>query len=131
MVQGILCHLALSGSFDTLTDYVIFGSWIFYALVTSTIFHFSATVSGARPAVPGVGISCRSGRFLLVAGWLLINTMMTTPTQSFTGLFLIILGLPVYYYLNNKNRPESARARAGEQRIRSTEERDGPPCDDT
>jgi APA family basic amino acid/polyamine antiporter len=33
IVQGIwACILAMSGSFDTLTNYVIFGSWIFYAL---------------------------------------------------------------------------------------------------
>src|SRR5690606_30651937 len=36
LFQGLLaCLLALTGSFDTLTNYVVFGSWIFYALVTS------------------------------------------------------------------------------------------------
>jgi len=39
--------------------------------------------------------------FLLVAGWLLINTMMTAPQSSFIGIGLILLGLPVYYYLTN------------------------------
>jgi hypothetical protein len=28
--------------------------------------------------------------------------MISTPTQSFAGIFLILLGLPVYYYLTNK-----------------------------
>ncbi len=37
--------------------------------------------------------------FLLVAGWLLINTMWTNPFQAFAGIFLILLGLPVYYFL--------------------------------
>jgi len=40
--------------------------------------------------------------FLFVAGWLLINTMWTAPTQSFIGIGLILLGLPVYYYLTLK-----------------------------
>ncbi|MFN2501083.1 MAG: APC family permease [Pyrinomonadaceae bacterium] len=41
LFQGVWASiLALSGSFDTLTDYVIFGSWIFYALITSSIFVF-------------------------------------------------------------------------------------------
>jgi APA family basic amino acid/polyamine antiporter len=41
LVQGIwACLLAISGSFDTLTDYVVFGSWIFYALVTASVFVF-------------------------------------------------------------------------------------------
>ena len=37
--------------------------------------------------------------FLLVAGWLLVSTMINTPTQSFTGILLIVAGLPVYFYL--------------------------------
>ncbi|MEO7539489.1 MAG: amino acid permease, partial [Pyrinomonadaceae bacterium] len=41
LMQGVWAILlALTGSFDTLTDYVVFGSWIFYALVTSSIFVF-------------------------------------------------------------------------------------------
>ena len=44
----------------------------------------------------------------LVTGWLLINTMVTSPQSSFIGIGLIILGLPVYFYLNNRgsNGPE-------------------------
>ena len=39
LFQGVWASvLALSGSFDTLTDYVIFGSWIFYGLTTSAVF---------------------------------------------------------------------------------------------
>ena len=32
------CVLAASGTYDQLTDYVIFASWIFYGLVTSAVF---------------------------------------------------------------------------------------------
>ena len=46
--------------------------------------------------------------FLLVAGWLIVSTLITTPKQSFAGVALIILGLPVYYYLNNKSGGVSA-----------------------
>jgi APA family basic amino acid/polyamine antiporter len=107
VVQGILAIiLALSGSFDTLTDYVIFGSWIFYALVTSTIFIFRKRYPDADRPYRAWGYPVVPVVFLLVAGWLLINTLVTTPWQSFTGLFLIILGLPVYYYLTNKNRSD-------------------------
>jgi APA family basic amino acid/polyamine antiporter len=40
--------------------------------------------------------------FLLVSGWLLISTLISSPQQSLVGMLLIILGLPVYYYLNYK-----------------------------
>jgi basic amino acid/polyamine antiporter, APA family len=104
IVQGILASiLALSGSFDTLTDYVVFGSWIFYALVTSSIFLFRWKHPDAIRPYRAWGYPVVPVVFLLVAGWLLINTLVTSPTQSFTGLGLIILGLPVYYYLNSRH----------------------------
>ena len=37
--------------------------------------------------------------FLLVTGFLLVSTLMTTPVRALVGLGLIALGLPVYYFL--------------------------------
>lgn len=105
IIQGAwACLLALSGSFDTLTDYVIFGSWIFYALVTSSIFIFRQREPDAeRPyrafGYPGIPIV-----FLLVAIWLLEETIRNSPKQSLTGIILIVLGLPVYFYLTRRQR---------------------------
>ncbi len=96
--------LALSGSFDTLTDYVIFGSWIFYALVTSSVFVFRKKYPNAERPYKAFGYPVVPILFLLVAAWLLITTMINTPTQSFAGIFLILLGLPVYYYLTTRNK---------------------------
>jgi APA family basic amino acid/polyamine antiporter len=103
--QGVWAAiLALSGSFDTLTDYVIFGSWIFYALVTSSVFVFRKKFPDAERPYRAFGYPVVPILFLIAAAWLLINTMITTPTQSFAGIFLILLGLPVYYYLTSKNK---------------------------
>lgn len=103
LFQGVWASiLALSGSFDTLTDYVVFGSWIFYALITSSIFVFRRKYPAAERPYKAWGYPVVPVVFLLVAGWLLVNTMMTAPKQSFIGIGLIILGLPVYYYLTNR-----------------------------
>lgn len=103
LFQGVWASiLALSGSFDTLTDYVIFGSWIFYALITSSIFMFRRKYPNAERPYKAWGYPVVPVLFLLVSGWLLINTLVTAPKQSFIGLGLIVLGLPVYYYLSNK-----------------------------
>jgi len=98
--------LALSGSFDTLTDYVVFGSWIFYALITSSIFIFRRKFPDAPRPYRAWGYPVVPVVFLLVAGWLLLNTMYTAPKSSFIGIGLILLGLPVYYYLT-RTQPES------------------------
>ena len=112
LFQGVWASiLALSGSFDTLTDYVIFGSWIFYGLVTSSIFIFRRKYPNAERPYRAWGYPLVPVVFLLVTGWLLINTIMTSPESSLVGIGLIILGLPVYFYLNNKgvNGPEDPK----------------------
>jgi len=101
----------LSGSFDTLTDYVVFGSWIFYGLVTASIFVFRRKYPNADRPYKAWGYPLMPIVFLLVTGWLLVNTIITSPQSSFIGIGLIILGLPVYFYLNNKgvNGPEDPK----------------------
>ncbi|CAN5248016.1 amino acid permease [soil metagenome] len=107
LFQGVWASiLALSGSFDTLTDYVIFGSWIFYALITSSIFIFRRKYPDAPRPYRAWGYPVVPVIFLLVAGWLLISTVINSPQQSVTGILLIILGLPVYYYLARNERKE-------------------------
>ncbi len=102
LFQGVWASiLALSGSFDTLTDYVIFGSWIFYALITSSIFVFRRKYPDLERPYKAWGYPVVPVVFLFVSGWLLVSTMINTPKESFTGIGLIILGLPVYYYLTN------------------------------
>lgn len=108
IMQGVFaCVLALSGSFDTLTDYVIFGSWIFYALVTASIFVFRRKYPDAVRPYRAFGYPVVPVLFLLVAGWLLVTTISSNPKQSFIGIFLILLGLPVYHYLANKREGEA------------------------
>jgi basic amino acid/polyamine antiporter, APA family len=116
--QGVWASiLALSGSFDTLTDYVIFGSWIFYGLVTSSIFVFRRKYPNAERPYRAWGYPLVPVIFLLVTGWLLINTIVTSPESSLVGIGLIILGLPVYLYLNNKATNGSEDPGDDEERI--------------
>lgn len=99
LVQGVwACVLALSGSYDTLTNYVVFGSWIFYGLATGSIFIFRKRMPDAERPYRAWGYPVVPILFLLVTAWLLINTLLTTPRQAITGIVLIALGLPVYAY---------------------------------
>ena len=64
-------------------------------------------VGGVRPESPGAELA-RPYRtlgyplvpfvFVLVAVWLVINTLINRPVESVAGLVLISLGLPVYWY---------------------------------
>jgi APA family basic amino acid/polyamine antiporter len=98
------CILTLSGSFDALTDYAIFGLWIFYALVTASVFVFRKRAAEAERPYRTWGYPVVPILFLIVAGMLLVNTVLTTPKQALTGVGLIALGLPVYWYWARYNR---------------------------
>ena len=107
VMQGVwACILALSGSFDTLTDYVIFGSWIFYALATSSIFVFRIKYPEMERPYRAFGYPIVPILFLIVATWLLVTTLVNSPTQSFIGIGLILLGLPIYFYLAKGQKPD-------------------------
>ena len=104
VVQGVWASiLALSGSFDTLTDYVIFGSWIFYGLTTSAVFVFRRTMPDAERPYRAWGYPVVPVLFLLVTAGLLVYTLIATPKQALIGIGLISLGLPVYWYWSRFN----------------------------
>src|SRR5438270_568540 len=101
--DGWSCVLALSGSFDTLTDYVIFAAWIFYALNAASVFIFRRKMPHAERPYRTVGYPVLPVVFLLSAGWLIYKTLWAKPTQALIGLGIIALGLPIYFYWARRN----------------------------
>ena len=94
--------LAISGTFDQLSDYVIFASWIFYGLVTSSVFVLRRKMPNAARPYRTLGYPVMPLVFVLVAAWLIVNTLMNRPVESIAGLVLIALGLPIYFYYRRK-----------------------------
>jgi basic amino acid/polyamine antiporter, APA family len=96
VVQAVWASiLALSGTYDQLTDYVVFASWLFYVLVTTAVFVLRRKVPEPRsyktPFYPYTPII-----FIIVASWLVLNTLMARPVESAVGLVLIASGIPLY-----------------------------------
>jgi APA family basic amino acid/polyamine antiporter len=80
--------LVLSGSYDTLTDYAIFSVLIFVALGTASVFILRRQQPDAARPYRTWGYPIVPAAFLLVTGWLLINTLLTTPGRAAAGLAL-------------------------------------------
>ncbi|HWK11878.1 MAG TPA: amino acid permease, partial [Vicinamibacterales bacterium] len=99
--------LAISGTFDQLTDYVIFASWIFYGLVTSSVFVLRRKLPDADRPYKTLGYPLMPLVFVLVAAWLVVNTLVNRPVESVVGLALIALGLPLYFYYRLAGRVQS------------------------
>ncbi len=84
--------------FDALTNYVVFGSFIFYALITSTVYLFRRRFPDAERPYRTWGYPVVPAIFLLVTTWLLLQTLYDDTLNSLIGIGLILLGLPFYYY---------------------------------
>jgi APA family basic amino acid/polyamine antiporter len=96
--------LALSGTFDQLTDYTIFSSWIFYALVTSSVFVLRRKMPNVVRPYRTLGYPFMPIVFIGVACWLTWNTLQTRPLESLTGIIIIAMGLPLYLYFRRIRR---------------------------
>ena len=90
--------LALSGTFDQLTDCVVFAGMIFYASTTAAVFVLRKKMPNAQRPYKTLGYPIVPLVFIIVAIWLLINTLQTSPLESFVGIGLILLGLPLYFW---------------------------------
>jgi APA family basic amino acid/polyamine antiporter len=98
LVQGTWASvLAASGTFDQLTDYVIFAGWIFYALVTASLFVFRRRLPNAERSYKAPFYPYLPIIFLICSCLLLVNTMLTSTRESVIGLVFIALGVPAYY----------------------------------
>jgi APA family basic amino acid/polyamine antiporter len=102
----ILCAwssvLVVSGKYEELYDFVIFGSWILYAMATASVF----VLRRKRPDLPRpyktFGYPVVPVLFLLGATVLEISDLWTKPRESIAGIVLILLGLPFYFYWRSR-----------------------------
>jgi basic amino acid/polyamine antiporter, APA family len=90
--------LAWSGSYDTLTDSVIFASWLFYGLSTASLFVFRRTMPDAPRPYRALGYPWVPFVFVLVTVALLVNTFIAAPREAFRGVAVLLAGLPLYWY---------------------------------
>jgi basic amino acid/polyamine antiporter, APA family len=100
--------LALSGSYDSLTDSVIFASWLFYGLTTASLFVFRRKMPDAPRPYRAFGYPAIPMLFLLATAALLINTFIAAPHEALRGIVLIAAGLPFYWFWSRRANLPSA-----------------------
>jgi APA family basic amino acid/polyamine antiporter len=102
--------LVFSGSYDSLTDYAIFAVLIFVVLTTASVFVFRRRMPDAPRAYRTLGYPVVPILFLVVAGWVVVNTVVATPGRALAGIGLMLAGLPFYWYWSRASRPTPAAA---------------------
>jgi len=93
------CILLISGTFDQITNLIIFASYAFFALGAFGLIKMKrqgiikSKVIG-YPVIPVV--------IILFCVALIVNTIITQPGASLIGFLLILSGAPFYFYFKRK-----------------------------
>jgi APA family basic amino acid/polyamine antiporter len=97
--QGILASvMALTGTFEELTNLFIFAGWIFYGLAVVALFRLRKLEPALERPYRCWGYPWVPGLFVFGALVLTINLWLVRPGRSTVGLLLIFAGLPFYLY---------------------------------
>lgn len=101
--QGIWASvLVLSGTFDQLTDMIIFAVFIFYGATTLGVFILRRKMPNAHRPYKVWGYPVVPAIFILFCIGLFANTIVARPREAAIGMILILSGIPVYYFLKRK-----------------------------
>lgn len=93
------CVLVVSGTFDMLTDMVVFATFLFYGLLAAATLKMkrNGSIKLKVTGYPYVQVF-----IILFSLALLINTVLSQPQQTLIGIGLILSGLPLYFYFNKR-----------------------------
>ncbi|MCO8292477.1 APC family permease [Tetragenococcus halophilus] len=95
----IACIMMTLGTFDLLTDMLIFVMWSFSMLLFLAVFILRKKAPEMPrpykvPLYPVVPLIAMLG-----GGFILMMTLITTPGLALTGIGVTAIGVPVYYYM--------------------------------
>jgi basic amino acid/polyamine antiporter, APA family len=113
LLHGVYTSLlVLSGSFDMLTDMLIFVSWLFYGLSAAGIFILRKKMPNAERPYKVWGYPVVPAIFVLFTVFFLVLTLAadignylsgkSAIINSLFGLLLTALGIPLYWYFKKK-----------------------------
>jgi APA family basic amino acid/polyamine antiporter len=106
--------LALSGTYEQLLDYVVFGDWIFFGLCAATLFVFRRR-EGPPPRFRVPLWPLPPALFILAALYVMASSVGQNPGNAAIGTALLLAGVPVYAFWKRR-RPSSVVRRPNDER---------------
>lgn len=103
--QGVwACVLVLSGTFDQLTDMIIFAVFIYYGATALGVFILRKKMPDAPRAYKVWGYPFVPAIVVLFSAVLFFNTIFARPREAAIGMVLMLTGVPLYFWFRKKNR---------------------------
>ncbi len=100
--------LVFSGRFDEIITYVIFTSWILYAMTTAGVIVLRRKRPDLMRPYRTLGYPWVPALFVVAAGCILVSTLVESPRESLIGLSMIAVAYPFYRYWSGKKAARSA-----------------------
>ncbi|MBC3538413.1 APC family permease [Rufibacter sediminis] len=101
------CVLVLSGTFDQLTDMIIFAVFIYYGATTLGVFILRKKMPDAPRPYKVWGYPVVPAIMVLFCAALFCNTIFVRPREAGIGMILMLTGIPMYWwFLKNNVRKE-------------------------
>ncbi|WP_251859751.1 amino acid permease [Clostridium sp. Marseille-Q2269] len=99
----LACLYVLSGSFNILTDLVMFVLWLFFTMTVVGIFVLRTKFKHLErpykvplyPIIPLIGI--------IGSVYIIISTLITNTLYAICGIVITLIGIPIYNYMKKKN----------------------------
>lgn len=102
-MQGVwACLLVLSGSFDQLTDMLIFAAFFFYGATAFGVFIMRRREPHAERPYKVWGYPVVPALFVIFCAALIVITCINHPREAGIGTVLMLTGVPMYYYWNSR-----------------------------
>jgi basic amino acid/polyamine antiporter, APA family len=93
------CLLVMSGSFDQITDYVIFAAWLFYMLGAIGVFILRKKMPDAVRPYKVWGYPYTPILFIGFSFVFLVNSIVNDYHNAMMGSILILAGVPFYIFI--------------------------------
>jgi basic amino acid/polyamine antiporter, APA family len=98
------CLLCLTGTFESLYEYVVFALVIFFALTGFSVILLRYRQPDRERSYRTWGYPVIPLFFVLANCAIFLNIVVTEPRKSMIGLLILSLGLPAYFYWRNKKK---------------------------
>ena len=99
IIQAVwACALTFSGTYNQLITYIIFASWIFYAMSCAAVIILRKKRPEMKRPYKTPGYPYIPIIFILFAVFLTFNTVLEAPRDAAVGAGIILAGLPLYFY---------------------------------
>jgi APA family basic amino acid/polyamine antiporter len=95
--------LCLSGQYGNLLDFIIFTVLLFYILTIAGLFKLRRTQPDTPRPYKAFGYPVIPAIYIILAAFICIMLLMHKQEYTWPGLVIVLIGIPLYYFLKKRS----------------------------